>query len=75
MQSAEYKASIEKLMLMVIIIIIIIRNVVHETYDHTGNNWFHRSSNKSCVKRKNQLDATYFIIYSILIHCSTCFGR
>jgi len=29
----------------------------------------------SCVKRKNQLDATYFIIYSILIHCSTCFGR
>ena len=29
----------------------------------------------TCVKRKNQLDATYFIIYSILIHCSTCFGR
>ena len=29
----------------------------------------------SCVKRKNQLDATYFIIYSILIQCSTCFGR
>ena len=29
----------------------------------------------SCVKKKNQLDATYFIIYSILIHCSTCFGR
>ena len=29
----------------------------------------------SCVKRKNQLDATYFIIYSKLIHCSTCFGR
>ena len=29
----------------------------------------------SCVKGKNQLDATYFIIYSILIHCSTCFGR
>ena len=28
-----------------------------------------------CVKRKNQLDATYFIIYSILIDCSTCFGR
>ena len=28
----------------------------------------------SCVKRKNQLDATYFIIYSILIDCSTCFG-
>ena len=28
----------------------------------------------SCVKR-NQLDATYFIIYSILIHYSTCFGR
>jgi len=26
-------------------------------------------------KEKNQLDATYFIIYSILIHCSTCFGR
>ena len=29
----------------------------------------------SWVKRKNQLDATYFIIYSILIQCSTCFGR
>jgi len=28
----------------------------------------------SWVKR-NQLDATYFIIYSILIQCSTCFGR
>ena len=27
----------------------------------------------SWVKR-NQLDATYFIIYSILIQCSTCFG-
>ena len=27
----------------------------------------------SCVKRKNQLDATYFIIYSILIDCSTKF--
>jgi len=26
-------------------------------------------------KEKNQLDATYFIIYSILIRCSTCFGR
>jgi len=29
---------------------------------------------RSWVKR-NQLDATYFIIYSILIQCSTCFGR
>ena len=28
----------------------------------------------SWVKR-NQLDAIYFIIYSILIQCSTCFGR
>ena len=28
----------------------------------------------SWVKR-NQLDATYFIIYSILIQCSACFGR
>jgi len=25
--------------------------------------------------KRNQLDATYFIIYSILIQCSTCFGR
>ena len=25
--------------------------------------------------KTNQLDATYFIIYSILIQCSTCFGR
>jgi len=24
---------------------------------------------------RKQLDATYFIIYSILIQCSTCFGR
>ena len=35
--------SIEKLMLMlIIIIIIIIRNVVHETYDYTGNNWIQK---------------------------------
>jgi len=78
-QSAEYRASIEKLMLMVVIIIIIMKknvmviiiittnvmmiiiiiiiimtnvtviiimNVVHETCDHTGNYWCHRSSNK-----------------------------
>jgi hypothetical protein len=60
MQSPECIASIEKIMLtviiiiiiiiimnvMVIIIIIIIRNVVHGTYDHTGNNWSHWNSNK-----------------------------
>jgi hypothetical protein len=32
--------------MLIIIILIIIRNVVHETYDHTGNNWNHRHSNK-----------------------------
>jgi hypothetical protein len=31
---------------VMLIIIIITRNVVHETYDHTGNNWNHRDSNK-----------------------------
>jgi len=30
---------------------------------------------KLSSKEKNQLDATYFIIYSILIQCSTYFGR
>ena len=33
-----------------------------------------KPTQNSWVKR-NQLDATYFIIYSILIQCSTCFGR
>jgi len=33
------------------------------------------NENKQLIKEKNQLDATYFIIYSILIQCSTCFGR
>jgi len=31
--------------------------------------------NLTCWVKRNQLDATYFIIYSILIQCSTCFGR
>jgi len=51
-----------------------------ETLNRT-NNWIRLNytftfvkNNYSWVKR-NQLDATYFIIYSILIQCSTCFGR
>ena len=49
------------------------------SYLSKAHNWKSPGSdqiqNYCCVKRKNQLDATYFIIYSILIHCSTCFGR
>ena len=37
--------------------------------------WGLRAYGKYRSKIENQLDATYFIIYSILIQCSTCFGR
>jgi len=37
--------------------------------------WGEHNTYQYLRKGKNQLDATYFIIYSILIYYSTCFGR
>ena len=61
---------------------ILIRKVQSANYTHIFFSYVYGTVHHlySCVKRKkekrkNQLDATYFIIYSILIHCSTCFGR
>jgi hypothetical protein len=45
-----------------IIIIIIIMNVVHETYDHTGNNWCHRSSKKGLKKHLEDIPRNHSMV-------------
>ena len=47
------------------------KDVIRTVFDTIKN----KPNIKILRKEKNQLDATYFIIYSILIDCSTCFGR